>query len=532
MRSLDNVPGRVKDIWRIPGRFTKNPDLIRFPDGRMMLVFCDDDQHWSEEISRITTLESTNNGATWGNPRLIAEADRRKGQERWITPRISLLRSGKVVVICDHDDYEHVHQNQTSGIWMWTSDDHGRTWSKPKLTGIPGIEPDRVIELADGTLLIAAHMVFERTRKIGQFVTRSRDSGATWSDLAIVASNPVHNLCEGAIVVLHDRQLACVMRDNLHAGYPSYVSFSHDSGHNWSRIQALPFSGDRPYAAQLRDGRALVTYRNQAGNKGTHAWVGDLDRDAGYQISGTHHRDQLSCSADGLTLGGGKGAVTRYDLLPPESFWSDVVFEATVSVHGPADEPCGVVQIGRLGIRLDFCSNCVWMHRGPLRYNLPETDRLHYLDLTRPHAVRLEVIGGKLQVSVDGTPVMYWVIISEWPIEETYFGRAAESSGEVHWQHIRYQTKNQSEPEFEWTWAARENRLPDQYQLDHVLELHANPPRSDGYAPDNGYSSWVEMPDGGIYFVDYTNRGDPKPTSHLYRVIFSLSDFETAPRGS
>jgi len=33
MRTLEGS-GRVWDIWRIPNRFTKNPDVIRFPDGR------------------------------------------------------------------------------------------------------------------------------------------------------------------------------------------------------------------------------------------------------------------------------------------------------------------------------------------------------------------------------------------------------------------------------------------------------------------------------------------------------------------
>ena len=64
MRSPEGT-GRVWDIWRTPGRFTKNPDIVRFPSGRMMLVFCDDDQHWAEESSKITTLESTDGGKTW-----------------------------------------------------------------------------------------------------------------------------------------------------------------------------------------------------------------------------------------------------------------------------------------------------------------------------------------------------------------------------------------------------------------------------------------------------------------------------------
>src|SRR5262245_52987986 len=73
MRTLEGT-GRVWDIWRNPNRFTKNPDIVRFPSGRMMLVFCDDDQHWAEESSKITTLESTDEGKTWGNPKIIAAA--------------------------------------------------------------------------------------------------------------------------------------------------------------------------------------------------------------------------------------------------------------------------------------------------------------------------------------------------------------------------------------------------------------------------------------------------------------------------
>ena len=60
----------------------------------MMLVFCETDQHWAQDFSRITTLETTDNGKTWGKPRVVAETSPRKGEERWVTPRLSRLRSG------------------------------------------------------------------------------------------------------------------------------------------------------------------------------------------------------------------------------------------------------------------------------------------------------------------------------------------------------------------------------------------------------------------------------------------------------
>ena len=43
--------------------------------------------------------------------------------------------------------------------------------------------------------------------------------------------------------------------------------------------------------------------------------------------------------------------------------------------------------------------------------------------------------------------------------------------------------------------------------------------------PDNGYSSWVELPDGSVYFVDYTNHGDPAPFGHLYGAVLTPDDF-------
>ena len=525
MRSLEDVPGAVEDIWRIPGRFTKNPDIIQFPSGRMMLVFCDDDAHWSQEISRITTLESADGGQIWGNPRVIAETDRRKGAERWITPRISLLRDGRVMVICDHDDYAHVHEDQPSGIWLWESKDEGCTWSAPRLTGIPGIEPDRIVELADGTLLIAAHMTFAATRKVGMFLMRSTDGGATWKDRIVIASDRVHQHCEGAMVVLRDGELACIMRENNHAGYPSYVSFSRDHGRHWSRIEPLPFAGDRAYARQLPDGRVLVTYRNVAGNRGTHAWLGRLERECEYRISGTHYGDRVLLAAEALETAGEQGAVTRYLMMPPESFWSDVLFECTVHVQGSPGEAVGTVEIGRLGVRLDFSSDELWLHRGAIDYTANPTDRRARVDLTKPRAIRLAVTRGRLEVAIDQRPVIHWVVMAEAPLRETGFGRLADHSGSVFWRRARYEVRNETEPPFSWQWDAASGRLPDQYQMDRILVVRANPPRNPDYPPDNGYSSWLAMPDGGIYMVDYTNRGDPKPTSHLYRARFSTRDF-------
>src|SRR6185295_15513858 len=96
------------------------------------------------------------------------------------------------------------------------------------------------------------------------------------------------------IVVLGNGLLACVMRDENHNGYTSPVAFSLDDGRTWSAPQSLPFSGDRPFVNELADGRVLVTYRNQNGNTGTHAWMGDITRDFGHQIGSLHYGDKVT----------------------------------------------------------------------------------------------------------------------------------------------------------------------------------------------------------------------------------------------
>lgn len=530
MRTLDGT-GKVWDIWRIPGRFTKNPDIIRFPSGRMMLVFCETDQHWALKFSRITTLESTDGGKTWGNPRVVAEADIQKGEERWVTPRISRLGSGRLVIICDHDDYHYYHEDRPSGIWMWTSGDEGRTWSQPRLTGVPGIEPGRVTELADGTLLMNAHMAFRDNFKMAEFVMRSTDGGQTWKDLVPIAKDKVHNHVEGHILVHSSGALACILRENNHNGYPSYAAYSNDQGRSWSKPRALPFSGDRPFAGELPDGRVLVTYRNQLGNFGTHGWLGDIFANEGWQPGGVHYGDETTLRDGLLHIANRPGALTQYWLMPPESFRCDVMMEARLRVDGPPGAPIAVMNVSRHGLTLSVLRDQIWcdFRRGAMTPNPADPsairiDVIHKVDMTQERTLRLQTRAGRMWVAVDGKEVIHGVMIREWPLEPTWFGRPRESKGEAWFRHVTWHAVNETEPEIFWSWDAKSGRFPDQYQIDRMLEINPNPPVT-GRRPDNGYSSWLELPGGDIYMVDYTTRGDAPPQSHLYAARFRAGDF-------
>ena len=73
--SLDRSERQVT-VYRDDRYFTKNPDVVLLPGGKLLCVFNETDYHWPREFSRITLLESRDYGATWGNPRIV---DQRTG---------------------------------------------------------------------------------------------------------------------------------------------------------------------------------------------------------------------------------------------------------------------------------------------------------------------------------------------------------------------------------------------------------------------------------------------------------------------
>jgi len=59
------------------------------------------------------------------------------------------------------------------------------------------------------------------------------------------------------------------------------------------------------------------------------------------------------------------------------------------------------------------------------------------------------------------------------------------------------------------SWKATNDRFPDQYQLDHIVEVEAS---ANGY--EQGYSGWVQLADGRIFVVHYTDDSAPVAKGH------------------
>lgn len=525
MRSLQSIAGRTWTAWRPPGRFTKNPDVVSLPDGRLLAVYAETDKHWAEGLIELTLIQSRDLGRTWSHAGVVERSDRSRREPHWVTPRLAIIGGRRLVVTCDRDDFEHAHEAQDPGIYAWWSDDWGRSWSAPVNTGVRGIEPDRVIELPDGRLSMGSHMVVASTQKLTEFIWRSADGGRTWGTPVQVAGDPVHLYCEGAYVNLRGGALACVLRDNLHQNYPSQVAFSFDGGDSWSDPQEAPFAGDRPYACQVPDGRVLVTYRNKGGTPGTHAWLGHLGQELGYRVSSTRRGQAVrEFDAGGsLVVHHPEPATTQFNLLPPESYRSEVLFEAQVRVAGTTgspDEACAMIRLAHVNVRLAITPTGLVLGQPDLHHQ--SIDRTWPADMTIWRTVRVHHRAGLVRIFLDGIDVLRFRLPLPGPFVPTCFGSPERSTGTSFWRTVSYATRNPSEPAWTWLWDAASARLPDQYQVDRMVELHANSHEF----PDNGYSSWVPVGEDRYLVLDYTNDGDPLGQSHVVACDLRLADFE------
>ncbi len=521
-----SVVHKTFDIWRSPGRFTKNPDIVELSSGTFLLVYADTDSHWSQVNQVLTILASEDEGKTWHKRAEVAEAVIESGDHRLVTPRLSLLKDGRLSVICDRNDHSFFHEDQPSGNGVWWSEDEGRTWSSECKNGIMGFEPDRMVELNDGSIVVASHIMFGETQELGEILTVSGDGGVTWHQRSTVAHDGHYRYCEGAIVLLDGgRELACILRENHHGGNPSFVTFSRDQGQTWSDPQMCPFSLDRPYGKQLADGRVFVTGRHVNGPLGNYGWCGDLKAELGYQIGGPRRKYQAALIGNELVIENLPGLECRYRLLPPENAFSEVTFEAKVRVEGAANREGAFLSISQIGVVLHIAANGIWTRRG--------VDFLHPVDMTTERHICLHHRRGWLQVKVDGETVINQCVFREstpggdsrggGPLNGYSAWGQPSTGGRSFWQSVSYRVENRNLPAHRWSWQASSGEWPDQYQRDRMIQIHGNHPEQVP-APDHGYSSWIQRRDGRIYFVDYTNYGDPPGNSHLVASPLDLHD--------
>jgi sialidase-1 len=198
-------------------------------------------------VRTVWITRSTDDGASWSPPvDITAQVKRPDWTWDATGPGNGIqLRSGRLVIPCDHNGHSHV-------IY---SDDRGKTWK------IGGIAEDKtnesaVAELKDGSLLLNMRSYHGKHRRA---IQRSRDGGLTWAPLAFDEAL-IEPVCQASLISIGHRRLlftnpAATTRTHL------TVRLSKDDGATWSASRLL-YEGPSAYSslAKLRDGTIGLLY--------------------------------------------------------------------------------------------------------------------------------------------------------------------------------------------------------------------------------------------------------------------------------
>lgn len=218
-------------------------------------------------------IKSDDDGATWSQP--IDHTPTMKKPE-WAAGSTGVgrgiqMRNGRLVLPRYYADYLQPRSVPEDGAsFVCYSDDHGKTWKMGALTHFPGGTNEcQVVELADGSLLLNMRGIQGNRRK----VARSRDGGATWSDV-MADPNLIEPRCQGSIQMYTDaltqdksRLLfsnpASLERKNM------TVRLSYDEGRTWPVAKQL-HAGPSAYSCMtiLADLTAACLY--ERGDRGTY----------------------------------------------------------------------------------------------------------------------------------------------------------------------------------------------------------------------------------------------------------------------
>lgn len=242
------------------------PSVTRCANGRIVLTYRESDGHVPKEFCRLVVRVSDDDGKTFSPRHVLIEykpADERV--LRYNCPKVQQLKDGRLLLLCDFGpiwkggDYDHCIVSNTV---FWFSSDHGKTWTEPVHTKVPGIMPDEVVELPNGTWVLGTMLLHPETKEKMQCVCRSTDGGKTWGEPIPITYTKGLNLCEGSVLEMPNGTLICYMRENSGKGYPIYKSFSTDGGVTWQGpYETQMNAGHRPVAHLTRSGKVMVTYR-------------------------------------------------------------------------------------------------------------------------------------------------------------------------------------------------------------------------------------------------------------------------------
>jgi len=549
MRSTWRKPDKHVTILRQPGVHAGFPDVAIAGPNHLVCVWRNSSH--TGGTNGLSMAHSHDEGRTWSEPAAVTPLPGN-------CPRLQRLQDGTLLLLVDVPS----GGDQFTATWdlvMWDSTDGGETWTNErwlrtsKIGGGGCIVPSRICELGDGSWLLAASC-FAKPEGDGGHVEildyyRSPDRGRTWESVGQPYHFPPFCLSEPSPVLLPDGTLTVFARESRTDGMPGAKGCSKDDGRTWQYHELPhPITG-RTCAALLRDGRVMNTFRSGVGRAALRAWVGDPKDPTTSQPAGGHFSDRHTVGLKGGALhidsDGACGQFTKYTFRPPDSATTavDITFEVMVLANAGRAATVSVPYAGRMRL---FPDHVVFAHEPSLRLDVAPGESHTYRVASRPGRLRVWV-DGKLGLDTDRgdsrLTELPWTTAGLYALE---FGNEATGSGATSgdeaptrpdvypvnitrevtgyslWRRFEARLSDPQLGRRELSWVAERDGLPDQHQLDHMLEIEAS---VNGH--DQGYSGWVQLDDGRVFVVHYTDdtSAASTPNPHMFGVPWIRGTF-------
>ena len=239
------------------GQSASDPSMIvDHTTGEIFLFYNYMDLDKEKNVFHFHVISSRDNGETWSEARDITP----DVTEEDMKLNFKFITSGRGVCTAD-GKLLHTIVNLQKGLYVFGSEDHGKTW-KCMSRAIRPADESKIIELPNGQWMINS-----RVNGLGmRYVHISADKGKTWTSYP--DSTLIDPSCNGSIICYSskkegddkDRIIVSNAADAQHRKNLT-IRMSYDNGKTWAYSKTL-YSGGSAYSslAPMKDGNIAVFY--------------------------------------------------------------------------------------------------------------------------------------------------------------------------------------------------------------------------------------------------------------------------------
>jgi len=289
-------------ISRRPDAYHGWPTVARRRNGELLVVCSGNREAHVCPFGRVELIRSSDEGRTWSDPQVLmdtliddrdagvletargtilvttftslafekglAVAEKIKPGEKGAWPEEKLQRW-----LAARDRLSAEQRKAKLGHWMLRSTDGGATWSEHYDCLVSS--PHGPTQLADGRVLYAGKTLWNEVNRLG--VCQSSDDGQTWQWLAELPLRDGDRFAayhELHMVEAPSGKLVLQIRNhNKQNAGETLQSESTDGGRTWSTPHSIGVWGVPSHLLRLADGRLLMTYGHRRAPLGNQARV-------------------------------------------------------------------------------------------------------------------------------------------------------------------------------------------------------------------------------------------------------------------